>query len=266
MDTASLASPALLPAMILLAALLGAVIGSFITLATYRLPLGQPIGMTRSRCPNCSTLLRVPDLVPMLSWALARGRCRHCHTSVSIRYPLTELACAAGAGLLVAQYGLQWETLALMGLWWCVVAIFVTDLEHYIILDEVQLLIGLFGLLYVWAAGLGWLSAAIGAISGLAIGLVLKYGFLAVRHKDGLGMGDVKFLAVAGIWLADAANFVPFLFYAGLLGIVSGIGWRMLGQGERFPFGPALALALMLCVVFPPAADGFWSLYGVIHE
>ncbi len=261
-----LQAPDFLPYAMLAFGLFGACIGSFLTLVTYRLPLEEKIGLSRSRCPNCSTALKVPDLVPVLSWLATRARCRYCRTPISPRYPLTELACGVGSALLVWRFGVTLDMLALLGLWWCIVAIFVTDLEHYIILDEVQIAIALFGALHVYATDIAPADACAGAVAGALTGLALKYGFIFFRHKDGLGMGDVKFLAAAGIWLHDAANFVPFLFFSGLLGIVSGIIWRLLGQGERFPFGPALAMALLLCVLFPQAADGFWHLYGFIGE
>ena len=263
---ALLQAPDFLPIAVLIAGLLGACVGSFLSLVTYRLPRDERIGLSRSHCPQCSTPLKVFDLVPVLSWLAARGRCRHCNAPVSIRYPLTELACGLGAMALVWSYGATLDTLALLGLWWSIVAIFVTDLEHYIILDEVQIAIALFGALHLYAQDLPFDDAIAAAITGALIGLALKYGFIFIRHKDGLGMGDVKFLAAAGIWLHDAYAFVPFLFFSGIMGIVSGIVWRLLGQGERFPFGPALAMALLLCVLFPQAADGFWHLYGFIGE
>lgn len=246
--------------------LLGASVGSFLTLVTYRLPRDEKIGLTRSRCPKCGTSLTVRDLFPIFSWLLSRGRCRHCKTSVHYRYPLTELACAIGSVLAVYGFGLTLEALAVMGLWWCIVAIIVTDLEHYIILDEVQIAIGLFGILFHYALQSDVGEVVKAAIAGGVIGLSLKYGFLYFRNKDGLGMGDVKFLVVAGIWLGVAANFVPFLFLSGVLGLISGLIWRMMGHGERFPFGPALAAALLLCVVVPDAAYGFWSLYGLLGQ
>ncbi len=266
LDASLFASPQFLPFAVAVAFVLGACIGSFISLVTYRLPRDEPIGATRSQCPNCTTVLRLPDLFPIVSWLAMRGRCRSCKIPISMRYPLTELACALGAAALVASFGVSLESLAFAGLWWCVVAIIVTDLEHYIILDEVQMAVGLFGLLFGWAMGVAWLDMGLAALVGVAIGLTLKYGFLALRHKDGLGMGDVKFLGVAGIWLGDGANFIPFLFFSGLFGILSGLVWKALGLGERFPFGPALALALLLCVLFPPIADGFWQLYGLAEQ
>ena len=237
----------------LLAAILGACIGSFLTLVTYRLPRDEKIGMTRSRCPSCGATL------------FNKGRCRTCRTRVSMRYPLTELACAAGAVFAVLDYGVTWEAFAIMGLCWCIVAITVTDLEHTIILDEVQVAVGIFGVIYGNAIGLEPADMFTGAIAGLLIGLTLKYGFLYLRNKDALGLGDVKFLCVAGIWLGSAANFIPFLFFSGILGIISGVSWQAAGLGPRFPFGPALAVALFLAVIAPQTVEGFWTLYGLLH-
>lgn len=250
---------------LVLTGVIGAVVGSFLTLITYRLPLDQHVGMVRSRCPHCGGMLSAKDLVPIVSWAWWRGKCRQCRVAISKRYPLTELACALGAVAVVYHYGLTLEAVAITGLWWCIVAIFVTDLEHYIILDEVQIAAALFGVLYVYANDIPWLQPAMAAVAGIAVGLALKYVFLWCCNKDGLGMGDVKFLGVAGIWLSDATNFIPFLFFSGILGIVSGTAWRVIQKSERFPFGPALALALLLCVVVPQAPNGFWKLYGVIQ-
>jgi leader peptidase (prepilin peptidase) / N-methyltransferase len=247
-----------------LLALVGASIGSFITLVTYRLPRAEPIGLTRSRCPACLKSLQPIDLMPVLSWVLHRGRCRQCKASVSMRYPLTELACAIGAVLLLRRFGFTLEAYALVGLWWCIVAIIVTDLEHYIILDEAQIVMIILGVLYHYTLGTDPAAVITAACVGLAIGLTLKYGFIYLRNKDGLGMGDVKLLFVVGIWLAAWPSFVPYLFFSGVLGIMCGLAWRLAGRGERFPFGPALVISLLACVIWPQTANGFWQLYGLL--
>jgi leader peptidase (prepilin peptidase)/N-methyltransferase len=260
-----ISSPEFLHYAILFAGLFGACVGSFLTLATYRLPRDEPIGMTRSQCPNCRRTLRVMDLLPIISWVLMRGRCRYCKTAIHMRYPLIELACALGTAWMVWKFGVTVEALALAGLWWCFVAIVITDLEHTIILDEVQIAAGLFGILYAVALQRDAGEVASAALLGLGIGLTLKYGFLYLRNKDGLGLGDVKFLLVAGIWLGSTVAFVPFLFFSGVLGIITGLGWRALGLGERFPFGPALAAALLLCVLASRQVDDFWRLGAWMH-
>lgn len=246
--------------------LLGAAIGSFISLISHRLPLDEPIGMSRSRCTSCSAVLRVRDLVPVVSWMLSRGQCRHCGMKVSARYPALELASALGACALLYAFGANALTLVYIGLWWLAVALIVTDLEHYIILDEVQIAMALLAIAHAYVIGIGWDVVLAGAVAGLAIGFALKYGFLLIARKDGLGMGDVKFLFVAGLWLADAGAHVPFLFLSGVLGIVSALMWRLLGRGEVFPFGPALMVSLLACVFHPPIASGFWSLYGFLQH
>lgn len=243
--------------------LIGAAIGSFITLITHRLPLNEPVGMTRSRCPKCEKPLHVIDLIPVFSWLLNKGTCRQCKTRVSVRYPLTELACALGALASANHYGFTLEAFAVAGLWWCIVAIIVTDLEHYIILDEVQIAVNVFGLLYHVAIGTDMTDVMGAGVAGLIIGLVLKYGFLYLRNKDGLGLGDVKLLFGIGIWLASLISFVPFLFFSGVLGVVCGVLWRVIGRGAIFPFGPALVLALLACVVWPETLQFFWRFYGV---
>ena len=245
------------------AGFLGASIGSFLTLVTYRLPRDEKIGLSRSRCPSCLKDLRVVDLIPILSWVTSKGRCRHCQTKVSIRYPLTELATMLGTLGAVYLFGFTLEGLAVAGLWWCIVAIIVTDLEHYIILDEVQIAIILFGALFHYALDTDAADVIESGVLGLIIGLILKYGFLYLRNKDGLGMGDVKLLFGVGIWLAHPASFVPFLFFSGILGVACGLLWRMVGFGKIFPFGPALAASLLVCVVWPQAANQFWQLYGL---
>ena len=247
-----------------LIAFLGAAIGSFLTLVTYRLPRDEKIGMTRSRCPSCGTTLRVLDLFPILSWMVSRGKCRHCKARVSIRYPLTELACAMGAVAAAYYFGFTLQAFAIMGLWWCIVAITVTDLEHYIILDEVQIAIIFFGALYHYALGTDAMDVITTGVIGLTIGLVLKYGFLYLRNKDGLGLGDVKLLFGVGVWLASPIFFVPFLFFSGALGVAFGSLWRLSGHGKLFPFGPALALALLTCMVWPQAVQQFWQLFGLL--
>lgn len=244
----------------------GACLGSFLSLVTYRLPLEQTIGRTRSRCPKCGTSLKIRDLFPILSWTLARGKCRHCKTKVSPRYPLIELGCAASCVGVYLLFGLTPATLCLMGLLLGVVSILVTDLEHRIILDETQMGLLFVGILYGLAIGTSWEDMVMGGITGLAIGLALKFGFIFFTGRDGLGFGDVKLLLVAGIWLASAKAFVPFLFYAGVLGILTSIIWQRLGREKEFPFGPALAFSLAACVLWPASVSGFFTVYGLVPQ
>ena len=231
------------------AALLGLVLGSFVTMLSWRLPRGLNPAGTHSHCPKCGHDLGLRDLVPLLSWLSSGGRCRHCGAAIGWRYPAIE-AVMAGLALLVAwRFGPSWMGLSVLALATVLLAEAVIDLEHGIIPDVLQLAAAALGLV---ALGLNdaWAEGGIGAALGLGIGLVLRYGFRAVRGRHGLGLGDVKFLGVAGLWLG-AAWLPAFFVVSGLAGAVLGLAWRRLGRGATFPFGPALAAGLMALVLWP---------------
>jgi Flp pilus assembly protein protease CpaA len=137
----------------------------------------------------------------------------------------------------------------------------VADLEHYIIPDSVHVVLLPLGFAYHYFH-VSKPSEVLGGLGlGLALGLSLHYGYFYLRKKHGLGFGDVKFLAVAGFWLG-MAPIVPFLFYAGLFGVFTGILWRTLNRGAVFPFGPALAVSLFMCIAYPEIPAQFWGLYS----
>lgn len=243
-------------------AVLGLCFGSYVTLLSWRLPRDLPTIATRSRCPSCQMALKAIDLIPVFSYLLSGGKCRGCKTKLSPRYPLTELATAAGFVWAFSAAGVGWPLLCLLALWVCLMVLIVTDLEHYIIPDQVQLGIFVAGAAYQLLSGGDFGAAVVGALAGGAIGLTLRYGFLYLRNKDGLGMGDVKLMAASGIWIG-AQTMVPYLFYAGLIGILTAIVWRLLGRGERYPFGPSLALSLWVLALHPSSADVFWNLFRI---
>ncbi len=234
--------------------IVGIALGSFVTMASYRLPLGSDIVFKPSYCPNCDTTLKILDLFPLFSWIFQRGKCRHCRSPISIRYPLTEFALGIVCVMLVFFYGLTISTLFFILLATELAILIVTDLEHFIIPDSLQIALFVTGIAYCIYRNTPAEGVFISVITGLSIGLLLHYGYFFLRHKDGLGWGDVKFLAVAGAWLPLSA-FVPFLFGAGVIGTITGLLWRLKGEGAIFPFGPALACSLLLNVLIPDIID-----------
>ncbi len=237
----------------------GLCFGSLNTLLIYRLPLSKPVGMVRSACPVCRTPLRAADLLPLFSWLLTRGRCRHCHAAVHWRYPVTELVTALVFLLVWRFHGLTPEgaLIALLGSQLLVLC--VIDFEHRIIPDALQVTIGATGVAYGVMTTMHLSEMLGGMLVGALIGLVLQYGFRYATGKDGLGTGDVKFMAAAGIWLG-LSPLVTFLFYSGVLGVASALLWRMIHPDPRFPFGPALALSLFLLVMYPASALWFQTI------
>jgi len=237
----------------------GLALGSFVTLASYRLPLGEDITIKPSRCPKCDTKLRFLDLWPLLSWLYNKGKCRHCKTPVSARYPLTECATAIMCVLLYLKYGLTLQCLLLVLLWVTLMIMIVVDIEHYIIPDQLHYVLLPLALGYQFLIGTDPGVVVEGFLLGAGIGMALHYGYRHLRKKEGLGFGDVKFLAIAGVWLG-VKPIVPFLFFSGIFGVITGLIWRMQGKGPVFPFGPSLAVAMFLCIVFPEFANIFWNI------
>lgn len=234
----------------LLVALAGLAFGSFITLASWRLPREEGLTLPPSRCTSCGARLGVRDLFPLFSWLFSRGRCRHCGVGVHWRYPAIEAVTALAFLAVYAAHGLNIESGLLMLACVALLVMIVVDFEHYLIPDEVQWALLALAVAYGWRIEAPWAEMAAGGAFGLALGLALKYGFRWLRGKEGLGMGDVKFLAVAGVWLGIYGMPV-FLLLSGVLGVSLGIVWRLLKRGPYFPFGPALAMALFICVLFP---------------
>jgi leader peptidase (prepilin peptidase)/N-methyltransferase len=237
--------------LILLVGFLGACFGSLATLLSWRIPRYEPIGMTRSQCPSCKTTLTIRDLFPILSWIAHRGRCSHCHVRVHWRYPATELICALTFLIVYAHSGIQIETLCLWMLATTILTLIVIDFEHYIIPDSLQLVLAALALWYHFGIHDTHPATMLASLAlGLGTGWMLQSGYRMLRHKEGLGTGDVKFLAVAGLWL-DIPLMVSLFFYAGLVGIATAIVWRILGKGAKFPFGPALAISMFALILYP---------------
>jgi leader peptidase (prepilin peptidase) / N-methyltransferase len=230
--------------------LLGLLFGSFATMASYRLPLGGDLVFQPSHCTNCNQRLRILDLFPVFSWLGTRGKCRHCKTKISVRYPLTEIAMAALFAVVYMKFGVGLAAIAMLGLVVSLVIMIVTDLEHRIIPDEIQISILLFGILYRYALGSDLYQYFEGVILGLCTALTLRYGFYFWKKREGLGMGDVKFFAVSGMFLG-VKYFLPFLFFSGAFGIIFSFFWKKLGGEEEFPFGPALAASMLICLIIP---------------
>lgn len=230
--------------------LLGAIFGSFAAAASWRLPREITL-WGRSACPHCGRGLVARDLVPILSWLVLRGRCRSCGVAIGLRYPLIEAATAA-LFLLSWLCADDWPTaLLLAAVSTAAMVIVATDLEHRIIPDAALIPLVPVALLWRWSQGLGLLDAVATALVAGLLAFALQWGFRRWRGFDGLGSGDVKFLAVAGLFLGSD-GMAAFLVIAGTLGMVFGLIWRALGRGNAFPFGPALVGALLLGLFWPP--------------
>jgi leader peptidase (prepilin peptidase) / N-methyltransferase len=231
----------------------GLVFGSLASVLSHRLPLGHGVLARRSACRQCGAALGVVDLVPLLSWLALRGRCRHCGETIGARYPIIELTTAFVflAAWLASGLGPAFPMLAALGV--ILIVLCVVDIDYGYLPNPLQLAAAVLAPGW-WMSQIDPSAAALsGTIAGLllmGLGLVLRWVFARLRGREVLGMGDVKLLGVAGLWLGMAPA-PAFLILAGFLGVVVAFIWRVTGRGPEFPFGPALALALYLCLVLP---------------
>jgi len=233
-----------------LISVVGAMIGSFIGMLSYRLPLDMDIVIKRSACAKCHHNLGIFDLVPIMSWIIALGKCRYCKESISPRYIFIEVITVLIACFSYYKFGMTINAILYFTLGILILTLITTDLEHYIIPDSIQILLAINALGIAYVNNNPFSNLILPTIVCLFSGLLLKFGFIFIRKKDGLGSGDVKLMIVAGMYLG--LSILPiFFFIAGLTGIVTAVIWRMLGKGAIFPFGPALAIAMVVCLLTP---------------
>jgi prepilin signal peptidase PulO-like enzyme (type II secretory pathway) len=229
---------------------LGLIFGSFVTALSYRLPRGESIAHGRSRCPNCGTALTIHDLFPVLSWLLSGGRCRHCGTTISVRYPATEilmLALFVVAALTISS-SLMLLALAL-AMTATMVALAVIDLEHWILPDSLLATLAIFAA--AWRGmhdgdfGGAILQGAVLFVLGAATNLVAG----RLTKRPGFGMGDTKLLSILGVTLSLGPLLVS-LAIATVGGLVMGVIWLRRTRSVVFPFGPAILASLWIGMLF----------------
>jgi len=241
--------------------IVGLVFGSFATMASYRLVHGGSF-FTRSKCPNCKHKLNVPDLFPILSYFVQKGKCRYCKKKIAFRYPLIEFVTGLAFFVIATRYGdIPVFAMLLCAISLMLIIMIVTDFEEYIIPDQIQIALLVLGVLFGYYKGYALIHMIAMPTILLAFALALKYGFKILMRKDGLGLGDVKFFAIAGLYLTPEAV-SSFFFLSGLIGIGTALVWRLMKKGELFPFGPSLALSLFVIIVFPKAGHISNFLFG----
>jgi leader peptidase (prepilin peptidase)/N-methyltransferase len=226
-------------------AALAAVLGSFLNVCISRLPAGESIVSPPSHCPRCQSPIRYYDNIPLLSFALLRGRCRTCRVPISWRYPIVE-ALAVAVGLLALwRFGLSWDGLRTFVLGLLLVAATFTDFETHLIPDAFTLPgIGLGLLFQLYPSPAGILDGIAGVV--LAGGLFYLIAWLSpkVFGREGMGGGDIKLVAMMGAFLGWKLVLVA-IYFGVMTGGVCAILLLVARQrqlGQYLAFGPFLAL------------------------
>jgi leader peptidase (prepilin peptidase)/N-methyltransferase len=241
--------------LIIIFAILGLAVGSFLNVCIDRLPRNKSIVFPPSHCEACQHKLAAKDLIPVFSYLRLRGRCRYCQASIPQKLFWVELATALIFALLYWHYRLSPE-LGVMAFYACLfIIIFVIDLEHGLILNKVVypgMVVALLLALYPWP----WLAESMGLrVANAALGGAIGFGIfllIAIVSRGGMGWGDVKLAALIGL-----ATGFPLVFLAIIMGAILGgivavalvIGKRR-KRRETIPFGPFLALAAMITLLW----------------
>lgn len=271
---------------------IGAVVGSFLNVVIYRLPLMMQrewrsecrvlleqatdsedekafnLATPSSHCPHCNTVIKPWQNIPVFSYLLLRGRCGHCRQPISLRYALVEFSCAALSLLAAYQLGATPQLLAALILSWALLTLSLIDADHQLLPDQITLPLLWLGLLLnsqglfvslpeaVWGAALGYLSL-----------WLVFWGFKLFTGKEGMGYGDFKLLAALGAWMGWQA--LPMIILlSSLVGAVLGIimlSIKRQGRNTTLPFGPYLAGAGWLALLWGEPIKQFYFQLAGIH-
>lgn len=227
--------------------LLGLCIGSFLNVCIHRMPRGESVNFPGSHCPSCGKAIRWHDNIPVVSYLLLGGKCRACRAPFSSRYMWVEIL----TGVIFAAHGLFFDPGVLLAVRLVfaaiLIALFFIDLEHQLLPDALTfpgIAVGLIASLFVQP---GWQASGLGAALGAGILLLIRWVWKRATGVDGMGLGDVKMLAMIGAVLGWQAVWLV-LFFASLAGAITGVAIASAGRGSmksKLPFGTFLAVAAL---------------------
>lgn len=254
-----------------IAFLAGLLIGSFLNVCVFRLPRDLSVVQPRSFCPHCEKTIAWYDNIPVVSFLVLHGRCRHCHASIPVRYPAVELATALAFAVCAALFGVTTLLAVKFAVFSAIlIALIATDFEEHILPDEFTLggtLIGLALAVFIpvepglvallLPASLSWRWVSLGEAVFSAVffsGILWLAGWIyeKVRHREGLGLGDVKMLAMVGAFLGASGAQLT-LMIGGVLGVVIGGGYILIAKKKasefELPYGSFLGIGAFIALV-----------------
>lgn len=238
----------------------GLSVGSFLNVCIHRLPNDESLVRPRSYCPRCRTPLRWYDNVPLLGYVMLWGRCRTCDMPISAMYPLVEVVTAV---IFVAGYLLvdqQWLLASRLVFACAMIVLFVIDLQHRILPNVITLPGVLIGFVFSWFLPPGWFDSLVGMMAGGGILLLMAEAYYRIRKEEGLGMGDVKMLAMIGAFLGWKLMLVT-LVLSSFMGSIIGLTVIALKKGDvkyALPFGTFLAIGALVSSVAGEALLGWY--------
>jgi leader peptidase (prepilin peptidase)/N-methyltransferase len=236
---------------LMLVGVLGLCVGSFLNVCIYRLPRGESLIAPPSHCPKCNRTLRWYDNVPVLSWLWLRGRCGQCGEPISPQYPIIEITTALLWVLIAWLTPPGWLLASRLVLGTALIVLFMIDLEHQLLPNAITLPGIVAGFLFSFVTPLGPVNSLLGIVAGGGVLYAIAAGYYLLRKEEGMGMGDVKMLAMVGAflgWRAVLLTLVLASFAGAVLGVAMMIGQRR-GLQYALPFGTFLALATSVAML-----------------
>lgn len=239
----------------IMAGIFGLCIGSWLNVVIYRLPNGMNMSFPGSHCTTCDYVLKWYDNIPVLSWLMLGGKCRKCKQPISPRYTIVELANMALWVLCVVLFWQKSIVYACLAAVTCsaLICVFFIDLEHMLIYNRFVIIIAIAGIAAAFTDGFTTeLDHLIGALAGGAVFAGVYYGSLAVLKKEGLGFGDVKLAAAAGLLLGWQKLLLAMLIASVSASVVLIIMRKFYDaeEGKEYPFGPFIAVGILLSMFF----------------
>lgn len=226
----------------------GTILGSFFNVVGLRLPKRVSFTTSRSACPHCSTPLQARDLIPLFSYLISKGKCRHCQQSISITYPLVELSTGFLFLLAYTHLGLSLPFLGACLLISLAVIVTVSDMSYMLIPNRLLVFFTACFIFYRIIDPLQpWYNSIFGALAGFGIILAI-----ILISRGGMGAGDMKLLGVLGIFLGFKLTLLT-LFLATLIGTAVSLTLltlNIIGRKDPFPFGPSIVLAAMVSYLY----------------
>lgn len=254
--------PWLLPAFVVL---FGLVWGSFLNVVIHRLPLGRSLVSPRSRCPSCGKPVAAYDNVPLLSYVVLGGRCRHCKASIAVRYPFIEATVGAASLLSFLRHGISLDYAAELGFVAAMVALIFIDFDHQILPNGITLPGMALGLALAGPrVDVSFLDALLGALLGAGLLFLVSEVYFRLRKVEGLGMGDVKMMGMVGAFVGWKGVLLT-LFLGSLSGTLVGLVVMAASRGDlrtKLPFGTFLGMGGIATVYLGERLIGWYtSLY-----
>lgn len=249
---------------LLLAVLLGLVVGSFLNVCIVRLPEDESIVTPASHCRSCGEPVAWHDNIPVASFVLLGGRCRRCRAPLSMRYPFVEVLTGVMFGL-VAMQGLPPAVTALqMAIVAVMIVITFIDIDHFLILDVITFPSIAISPVLAWLVGhVSVADSVLGIVGGGGLLWAFAWTYEKLRDREGMGLGDVKLLAMIGGLLGWQATLFS-LFTGSLVGSVVGLAAVVLRRRDfhlEIPFGPFLAFGAVLYMFSGPELIDWWMGY-----